>query len=554
MKPVLNSGYVPVCMAPQLMIRRISRNAIARWKTRISYSSNRLKVRIITLLKCPLSQDIKKRQLSSIESLSKENAEFTRVLAIRQSFARGVEFKLECDKENLALEETKHIISAIETEKEKSVELTATEDLLRQRFARAKGVLVKSMNHENIAKYLNILEKRLDRSIVRFNETLHQNSVLREEVDRLRREAQTNDTIKRKLLTDISNVKRHADEAIEETSAAYCAKEKASSDTAHLRAIADREYSEFQKEMKELNRLLEKDKQIYESLRAHEITAYVRADVPVVFEDYMSQPDSEPPPTTHVPSLYKEYLTRIKESTGVLSVEEFVSTLSRREIENFSLFNRLNDLTNQMNTLKDKIEIARAQINDSKQKAIDSISTHHPTCTVSSDVYSESIHSLSLKIFRIRTIFNAIVSILKIDSYSSTSSVALPSDLDLIIHRQLASIDTAVDNLLHKYMQIFSSSTVGPSSSKRSFMRRKIFSKSVTAPSSQRIGLSSLPSSIALSDSKDDHTNVTPLFRSSIVIQPSQNPTPRTTSRPATSSSTKASSTHIIRRKIKPTL
>ena len=470
------------------------------------------------------------------------------MLAIRQSIPRDIEFKLESDKENLAIEETKHIVTAIQAEKEKSIELAATEDLLRQRLARVKGELVKSMNHENIAKYLNILEKRLDRSIVRFNETLHQNSVLREEVDRYRREAQTNEAIKRKLMTDISNVKRHADQVIEETSAAYCAKEKASSDTAHLRAIADREYAEFRKEWKELNRLLERDKQIYESLRAHEITAYVRADVPVVLEDTnsVSEPEISSPTTL---SIYQEYLNRIKESTGVLSVEEFVSTLTRREIENFSLFNRLNDLSNQINHLQDKLEVSRSQIHDTKQQAISNVSTTMKTPSIDTDSYSDPIHSLSFKISRIQTILNAIISILNLNN---SSSFSLPSDLTVAINNQLAQIDTAVDALLGKYMRVFSRSR--PSSSKRSIKRKYVSSKSFITSDSRRIGLSSLPSSIALSDPKDDHTNITPLFRSSIVIQPSANPTPRTASRPATSSSTKASSTNLVRRRIKPTV
>jgi hypothetical protein len=465
--------------------------------------------------------------MSAIEALSKENAELARIIAAHQSIPRDVEYKLNCDKENAAMEERKQVVSMMESEKDRSVELEATEDLLRQRLARVKGVARQSLNHESISKYMNILEKRLDRSIVRFNEILHQNSVLRNEVDNLRREARTNDQIKNKLVSDISNIKRLADQVIEDTSAAYCAKEKATTDTNNLRALADREFIEFQKEWKEFNTLLERDKKILETLKSQEIvTSYVRADVPAVLEDIPDDQRSVMSDITPI-SLYEEYFERIKNATGIASVDEFISTLTRREIENFSLFNRLNDLTNQIESLTDRIEVCQTRLSDSRTRAI----SNHPQSTPSPDMFSDSIKLLLFQISKFQEGFQSIL-----DLVTKSSPFVHDTDPSIVIHHQLALIGSSVDDLLQKYMKIFGRPRPFKIGSRRIFARTNM-------SDSRRIGLSSLPSSIALLDAKDDSTNPCPIFRSSIVITA----TTPTVSRPVTASSTKASSTHAVR-------
>ena len=479
----------------------------------------------------------KRRQLSTLDSLSKENAELSRVIAAHQSIPRDVEYKLSCDKENAAIEERKQVISNMECEKERSVELDATEDLLRQRLARVKGVARQSLTHDSIAKYMNILEKRLDRSIVRFNEILHQNSVLRNEVDNLRRETRTNDEIKNRLLSDISNFKRIADQVIEETSAAYCAKEKATTDTNNLRMIADREYTEFQAEWKELNHLLEKDKKMFETIRSQQVvTSYVRAHVPAVLEDTPPVEEqsvvSEPIPL----SVYEQYFERIKQATGVVSVDEFISTLTRREIKNFSLFNRLNDLKNQIDSLTDRIEVCQTSINDSRPITI----TNHLGYTPLPDVYSESIKLVLFQISRLQETFESICDLLGIPR-----QLEMFKDPSVTIHQQLSMIGTSVDDLVEKYLGIFG--TARPQ--KTSVPNRRFFARS-NFSDSRRIGLSSLPSSIALSDQKEDSSNPSPLFRSVIVSTLSAAATPAV-SRPLTASSTKASSTHAVRKRVK---
>ncbi len=484
---------------------------------------------------------MKRRQAAEIESLTKDNSELVRLLAIHQAVPKDVEHKMDADKENIAANEQKTVMMAIESEKERSIELTANTSMLQQRLAQIKGIARQCVDHNSITKYVNVLEKRLDRSIVRFNETINLNTSLRVEVDSLRREAKTNEDIQAKLVADIASVKRQADLVIQETSAAYSAKEKASGDMEHLKAIADREYAEFQKEWKELNLMLDKDRKNFESKRLTEITSYVRADVPECIADTPRSLDHVPapldPPLSAQQSIFAQYFDRIKATTGVESIEEFMSILHRREIENFSLFNRLNDLNNQTNLLSEKIELTTAQLSSDTPPKM----RNGPVSTapfVDPDLYNDSIKMISFRISRVHSGLELIGDILGI---AKNFFALQQTDQSLVINSLLANIDSMVEKLLRKYMLVFRKPKQGSTPSLNRLHRRSF------TDGSRRLGLSSLPSSIALTnsgnDAKDDRYTIEPIFRPpSNLLHIIQTSRTNNNSRPQTCSSTKASS------------
>ena len=81
--------------------------------------------------------------------------------------------------------------------KEIDAEISAMEEKALMQRQRMGGVNASTNNNNLIGKQIRILENRLDKALVKFNEALAHNKQLREEIDNLRRERVVFDNIYR---------------------------------------------------------------------------------------------------------------------------------------------------------------------------------------------------------------------------------------------------------------------------------------------------------------------------------------------------------------------
>ena len=79
----------------------------------------------------------------------------------------------------------------------------------------AGGVNAAKETNANISKEIRILENRLDKALVKFNEALAHNKQLRETIDNLRRERVVFDNIYRKLEKELHEKKKQMANIIE---------------------------------------------------------------------------------------------------------------------------------------------------------------------------------------------------------------------------------------------------------------------------------------------------------------------------------------------------
>merc|ERR1712086_1030223 len=91
--------------------------------------------------------------------------------------------------------------------------------------------------------------------------------VLREQIDLLRRERLVFDDIYRKLENELQQKKKEMANIIEQANAAYEARDSAQAQMAALKQQADKEHTEFEKEWRELGKLVENDKKMKEFMR-----------------------------------------------------------------------------------------------------------------------------------------------------------------------------------------------------------------------------------------------------------------------------------------------
>merc|ERR1719188_1914386 len=130
------------------------------------------------------------------------------------------------------------------------------------------GVNASLDNQKAVQKQIRILENRLDNALQKFNEAVTANRALREQIDTLRRERVVFDDIYRKLESELQQKKKEMANIIEQANAAYEARDQAQAQMASLKQQADREHMEFEREWKELGKLIQNDKKMKEFMKA----------------------------------------------------------------------------------------------------------------------------------------------------------------------------------------------------------------------------------------------------------------------------------------------
>merc|ERR1719277_2995260 len=138
---------------------------------------------------------------------------------------------------------------------------------IRGDMAKNGGINASLDNAKAVQKQIRVLENRLDKALQKFNEAIAANRVTREQIDTLRRERVVFDDIYKKLENELVQKKREMANIIEQANAAYEARDQAQAQMAALKQQADREHVEFEREWKELGKLIASDKSMKEYMK-----------------------------------------------------------------------------------------------------------------------------------------------------------------------------------------------------------------------------------------------------------------------------------------------
>lgn len=211
-------------------------------------------------------------------------------------------------------------------------------------------------------------ENKLHEIIVRFNQAIAENTDLKSNIELLRKEKSTFHSIHSRLIKEVAARNSDISEIIDKSNADYSVKDSVQEQMAQLRAQAEKEHVEFQKEWSELARLIENDKKMRDFVQQREILKNRKETM-----KKLSVPASIviPDPTVNEAELVrmKEKLSHlqsvfesIRMATGVSSIEELLVSYTNKEKHNFSLFNKTNMDMSAL-TLEDaKIEIMRKEL------------------------------------------------------------------------------------------------------------------------------------------------------------------------------------------------
>ena len=306
----------------------------------------------------------------------------------------------------------------------------ARAQILAQR-KRAGGGDAGKENGDLIGKQVRMLENRLDKQLVKFNEALAANRQLRGKIDSMRQERVVFDGIYKKLERELHEKKREMSAIIEDSNKAYQDRDKAAGEMQLLKGQASKDRAEFEKEWRDLGAMIESDRRLRERARADAERAgssqyaalagggspnpnspdggggSVRpgggaANAPLganpnvvggarglllndkghaMLEDGgaegnaaggMWKGEKEAPLTVDKVRLYEESFAKIADAFGITDVEEVVSTFLEAEDKNFSLFNYVNNLNSEIEKLEFAISDTKSEIEKFKGQGVSS--------------------------------------------------------------------------------------------------------------------------------------------------------------------------------------
>lgn len=313
------------------------------------------------------SQGIIRKQRSTIEKLTRENRTMKQELQESRALSGPkTEHKIGQEKLQKIVEQKEAI------DRKLSVELDCKQRLdekklltekklkhMRELMASKGGVNASNDINNSINKQIKVLENRLDKALQKFNEAVATNKHLRDQIDGLRRERVVFDNIHKKLEAELQQKKKEMANIIEQANAAYEARDSAQQQMAALKQQADKEHSEFEKEWRELGRLIDNDKKMKEFMRQKERArtagdqkGELTADEETKLKKKVTKSAwgiAKDKAAINVNQekvqTYEEAFGKIQAATGISDIDELVQNFINAEDQNFSLFNYANELS-----------------------------------------------------------------------------------------------------------------------------------------------------------------------------------------------------------------
>jgi chromosome segregation ATPase len=330
----------------------------------------------------------------------------------------------------------------IEQEKRRIEELDKQISLMHDQILSQRdkmgGINAARENNQQVQKKIRILENRLDKALVKFNEALAHNKSLRQEIDNLRRERVVFDGIYKRLEKELHEKKLKMAQIIEIANAAAQARDSAQNEMVQLKQQADKEQQHFEVEWSQLGRLIEKDRQMKDFMQANERVpgeGYTDTnDDPALEEEQKLKKRvtksawgiATDKANIHLAmekvQAYEEAFAKIQKATKITDIDELVATFIGAEDQNFQLFNYVNDVSAEIERLEENIGKIRGEIDQYKGKGIEGdnqrkkilgdlrtkLSKTEGKATQYEDQYTEAMKTVNALKTGIESIFTAI--------------------------------------------------------------------------------------------------------------------------------------------------
>lgn len=327
------------------------------------------------------SQQLLRRQQQMIDKLKRENEKLHSEIALETKHTTKGTATVQ-QTQVLKLQDQVDAFSrkmGVETKKLETIKQQM--NMMRHKVMHQKkhlgGVNASKENHEMINKQIRILENRLDKALVKFNEALASNKELRDTIDNLRRERVVFDNIYRKLERELLEKKKQMAQIIEQSNLSYEQRDAAQMEVVAIDQMNRTEREDYDQKMKDMNDKIEAHKRIHEMEEATNSGEAVENNVrDELGLERQQQALANAQLSVERVENFEQAFNKIKEATGITDIDELVSNFIQHEDQNFSLFNYVNEQANEIEKLEEQLGELRNEELKYSQESGDDVNQH----------------------------------------------------------------------------------------------------------------------------------------------------------------------------------
>ncbi|XP_030747592.1 coiled-coil domain-containing protein 63 [Sitophilus oryzae] len=209
-------------------------------------------------------------------------------------------------------------------------------------------------------KTVKMLQNRLDNMVKKFCAILASNKELREEIDHLLKERNHFNEIWEKLLKDVNAGKKYMVDLIEQAIIAFDQREEWCSKLIALKKRTEMDFVIHSEEMREIQRRLDH----YMTLREFLCVKGQKRILKDLEEKERLKKESQIQDLENQLHVYEETLTKIQTFCNEEDIERIASQFLKQEEENFALFNYVNELGHELETLSTAVDDIHEKIDE----------------------------------------------------------------------------------------------------------------------------------------------------------------------------------------------
>ncbi|ORX61171.1 hypothetical protein BCR36DRAFT_7796 [Piromyces finnis] len=329
---------------------------------------------------CDSSKSLLAKQRESIVKLQKENSmlHFQLTLVERRldyqekNGIRHKKAKETINKGEMYVKKYKSLLEQIQ-------EVDSKIKNMKNEIEKKKHECTKASSIKQTPKYkqqvIAQLENKLNKALVKFNQTLAINKKTRLLIDDLRGERACFDNLSRKYEKAINEQKKKMTEVIEASTSAYEMRLEAQNRISVLKEKTEKECQAFTQEMNEINRQLEHDQKLRQFMNTKSQEKSLKSNSKKKKQGQFNEEESIYEIYNNSLNNYENLFNTIRKVTGIEDINEFVKTFNDIEDKNFSLFNYVSEVSNEIEyseneikALKEKIELLKKEEEENKEK------------------------------------------------------------------------------------------------------------------------------------------------------------------------------------------
>ncbi|XP_018408465.1 PREDICTED: coiled-coil domain-containing protein 114 [Nanorana parkeri] len=317
-----------------------------------------------------------RRQQAEICALEKRREELLKTLNIAESRSNQYRDQDSQEKLHTLLEQNDELDDQITTERkiigDLDRKINSWERKLSDQRKQERSSSGSATQNAQAQKNVKVKENRLDRVLTKFNLQLTKNAKMREEIDILRIERSRFDQLYKKLEKELLQTRKEIATVIDESSAAYDARDEAQTKVQQMKEKAEKDLNQHTAEIKELQRVIDHDRRLKEFMGTKTQERAISEEV----LDARRRREKEAlerkkrDPTEETVETYEQAFQQIQSITGEDNLDILVNRFIEVEDRNFALFNYVNEQNNEIERLMEQTTEIKKEIEEFKAQGV----------------------------------------------------------------------------------------------------------------------------------------------------------------------------------------